>query len=61
MKKIDYLNKFMSKYNYNLKTNRYNSNKVTIFITNHTCIREKIKLYLPQVVIVYIKKEKKKK
>ena len=40
MKKIDYLNKFMNKYNYNLTTNGYNSNKVTIFITNHTCIRE---------------------
>lgn len=40
MKKIDYLNKFMNKYNYNIKTNGYNSNKVTIFITNHTCIRE---------------------
>ena len=40
MKKIDYLNKFMNKYQYNLKTNGYKSNKVTIFISNHTCIRE---------------------
>ena len=40
MKKLDYLNKFMNKFNYNLKTNGYKSNKVTIFISNHTCIRE---------------------
>ena len=42
MNKIDYLNKYMNKYNYNLKTNNYKSNKVTIFISNHTCIRESL-------------------
>ena len=42
MKKIDYLNKYMNKYNYKFKTNGYKSNKVTIFVSNHTCIRESL-------------------